>query len=139
MKHEEFKPYHIRAMHEYLTDNNKVPHMAVAADYPGVAVPREYVNEQGIIVLNIAYGACDTLEMNNHTITFNARFSGTPMLIIVPVEAVLSLYDRDTGHGAAWMVNVPATDLEINKEALKVKEEGEKKSTAKGSHLRVVK
>ncbi len=92
------RPYLIRAMHEWLVDNDLTPHLLVDARATGVEVPKAYVND-GQIVLNIAPGAVRDLNLGNDMISFNARFGGMPTDIFVPPAAVLGIYARENGHG----------------------------------------
>ncbi len=69
------RPYLIRAMHEWMTDNNQTPLVVVDAVVDGVIVPLEHVKE-GRIVLNIAWSATRDLELGNDVISFQARFGG---------------------------------------------------------------
>jgi len=92
------RPYLIRALYEWLLDNNLTPHLLVEADHEGVTVPRQYV-EDGRIVLNISPSAVRGLELGNGLIAFNARFAGSPMDVRVPPDAVLGIYARENGRG----------------------------------------
>lgn len=92
------RPYLLRAMHEWMTDNGQTPHLVVDAAVPGVEVPRQYVRD-GKIVLNASYSATAGLLIKNDWIGFSARFSGTPFDVKVPVNAVLGIYARETGQG----------------------------------------
>jgi stringent starvation protein B len=92
------RPYLLRAMHEWMTDNNQTPHVVVDAGMQGVEVPRQYVQD-GKIILNISYHATNHLSMTNHAVLFNARFGGTTHHINVPIQAVVGIYARETGQG----------------------------------------
>lgn len=92
------RPYLIRAMHEWMTDNLQTPHLMVNVSIAGVVVPPQYVQEEKII-LNVSYSACQNLTMSNERIEFNARFGGQPHHVIVPIQAVLGIYARETGQG----------------------------------------
>ncbi len=92
------RPYMLRAMHEWITDNNCTPQIVVDANVEGVQVPRQFVSE-GKIVLNISWSATSDLKMGNDELRFNARFGGTGMVVRVPSEAVLAVYARETGQG----------------------------------------
>ena len=81
------RPYMLRAFYDWLVDNDLTPHLVVAAELPGVRVPLEFVQD-GQIILNIAPRAVGNLELGNEAITFNARFSGRPHSVIVPLYAV---------------------------------------------------
>ncbi|MES9964072.1 MAG: ClpXP protease specificity-enhancing factor [Candidatus Sedimenticola sp. 20ELBAFRAG] len=92
------RPYLIRALYEWLVDNDLTPHLLVDADSDNVIVPQQYV-EDGKIVLNISPSAVRGLELSNELITFNARFGGSPMDVMVPPAAVLGIYARENGRG----------------------------------------
>lgn len=92
------RPYLLRALYEWITDNGLTPHVLVDAGYDGVDVP-EHAIAQGKIVLNIATGATEHLQLDNETIFFNARFSGKPYKITVPMAAVIAIYARENGQG----------------------------------------
>ena len=92
------RPYLLRAMHEWMTDNNQTPHIVVDAGIQGVEVPRQYVQD-GKIILNISYHATQGLGMTNHEVTFNARFGGSSYHVVVPVHAIVGIYARETGQG----------------------------------------
>ena len=80
------RPYLIRALHEWCTDNGFTPYVAVRVD-DSVQVPREYVND-GEIVLNVGFDATSSLQLGNDYIEFKARFGGKSRDILVPVEKV---------------------------------------------------
>lgn len=92
------RPYLVRAMHEWMTDSGKTPHLVIDANLTGVQVPAEYV-EDGRIVLNCSYSATSNLVLGNDLIEFGARFGGAPHLISVPIDAVLGIYARESGEG----------------------------------------
>lgn len=92
------RPYLIRALYEWISDNGLTPHLLVDAEAPGVEVPVEFV-DNGKIVLNISMTATEALSLGNEAVMFNARFSGRPMTVTVPVGAVLALYARENGQG----------------------------------------
>ncbi len=95
------RPYLIRAMYEWMVDNQMTPHLLVFADQPGVIVPQEHVDE-GKIVLNISPSAVRDLLVGNEEITFSGRFSGRPMNIVVPVQCAVGIYTRENGKGMVF-------------------------------------
>jgi len=101
------RPYLIRALYEWCTDNGLTPYVAVLVD-DSVQVPREYVKD-GEIVLNISFDATSSLKLGNEFIEFKARFAGTAREIIVPVDRVIAIYARENGQGMAFPVPVPAS------------------------------
>jgi len=92
------KPYFIRALYDWIVDNDLTPYLLVNALYPGVEVPQEFVND-GRIVLNISPKACRGLHIENDRIVFTARFSGVATQIFVTPEAVLAIYTKENGRG----------------------------------------
>lgn len=96
------RPYLIRAIYEWCTDNGLTPYLAVQVD-KSVQVPREYVND-GEIVLNAGMDATSGLQLGNEFIEFKARFGGKPRDIMVPVSRVLAIYARETGQGMSFPV-----------------------------------
>jgi stringent starvation protein B len=94
------RPYLIRALYEWCTDNGFTPYVAVQVD-DTVQVPREYV-KNGEIVLNISFDATSSLKLGNDFIEFKARFAGTAREISVPVGRVIAIYARENGQGMAF-------------------------------------
>ena len=92
------RPYLIRAINEWLLDNQFTPHLLVDAEAPGVEVPHNFVQD-GKIVLNVGPHAVEGLRITNEEVTFLARFSGISQLISFPVNAVLGIYARENGRG----------------------------------------
>ena len=99
------RPYLVRAMYEWCTDNGFTPYVAVLVD-DTVRVPVEYVKD-GEIVLNISYDATSSLKLGNEFIEFKARFAGTARDIMVPVSRVVAIYARENGQGMAFPMSVP--------------------------------
>ena len=98
------RPYLIRALYDWCTDNGLTPYVAVLVD-DSVQVPREYV-KNGEIVLNISFDATSSLKLGNDFIEFKARFAGSAREIMVPVNRVIAIYARENGQGMAFPVPV---------------------------------
>lgn len=94
------RPYLIRALYEWCTDNGLTPYVAVAVDET-VQVPREYVKNNEI-VLNISFDATSSLKLGNDFIEFKARFAGSAREIMVPISRVIAIYARENGQGMAF-------------------------------------
>ncbi|MBE7939974.1 MULTISPECIES: ClpXP protease specificity-enhancing factor [Ramlibacter] len=107
------RPYLIRALYDWCTDNGLTPYVAVLVD-DTVQVPREYV-KNGEIVLNISFDATSSLKLGNDFIEFKARFAGTAREIIVPVNRVIAIYARENGQGMAFPVPVAGSAAEAPK------------------------
>lgn len=97
------KPYLLRAIYEWCTDNGFTPYLAVAVD-GRTRVPREFVKNDEI-VLNISFSATSGLKIDNDFIMFHARFGGLSREIVVPVENVAAIYARENGQGMAFEVD----------------------------------
>lgn len=108
------KPYLIRALHEWCTDNGYTPHIVVTVD-ANTVVPRAHIHD-GQITLNIGTLATNRLVLGNEYIEFQARFSGVTEHIYVPVAAVSAIYARETGAGMGFEVQesqaYPGTETE---------------------------
>lgn len=104
------KPYLIRALHEWCSDNGYTPYLAVAVD-ENTVVPREHV-KAGEIVLNVSVLATGKLSLGNEWIEFQARFGGVARQISIPVGQVTAIYARETGQGMAFEVDKPLAELE---------------------------
>ncbi|MDR5814596.1 MULTISPECIES: ClpXP protease specificity-enhancing factor [unclassified Caballeronia] len=100
------KPYLLRALYEWCTDNGFTPHIAVRVD-AATRVPRQFVRNDEI-VLNISFEATSQLQMGNEWIEFSARFSGKSHKIEVQVANVLAIYARENGQGMAFPVEPAA-------------------------------
>ncbi|NUZ05741.1 ClpXP protease specificity-enhancing factor [Piscinibacter koreensis] len=94
------RPYLLRALHDWCTDNGFTPYIAVFVD-ASVQVPTEYVKNNEI-VLNVGFEATSALKLGNEFIEFKARFGGTSREIIVPVDHVIAIYARENGQGMAF-------------------------------------
>ncbi len=95
------RPYLIRALYEWITDNGLTPHLLVNAEVASVEVPARHIHE-GRIVLNINPPAVQNLQLGNDLIEFSARFGGVSRLIRIPIHAVMAIYARENGQGMAF-------------------------------------
>lgn len=98
------KPYLLRALHQWCTDNSHTPYIVVWVD-ERTEVPREYV-QNNEIVLNIGYEATKELHMDNEWIAFSARFAGIVHQVFIPVGNVMSIFARETGEGMGFEVEL---------------------------------
>ncbi len=96
------RPYLIRALHDWCTDNGFTPYIAVFVDAK-VQVPQEYVKNNEI-VLNVGFEATSGLKLGNEQIEFKARFGGSAREIVVPIDHVVAIYARENGQGMAFPV-----------------------------------
>lgn len=98
------RPYMIRALYEWIVDNQCTPYILVSAYSDGVQVPQEHVNKDGQVVLNIAPSAVSDLSMDAAAVSFSARFGGVPTNIYVPCSGVLGIYARENSKGMIFEV-----------------------------------
>ena len=94
------RPYLLRALHDWCTDNGYTPYIAVHVD-ASVQVPMEYVKNNEI-VLNIGFEATSALQLGNEFVEFRARFGGVSREIVVPIDHVVAIYARENGQGMAF-------------------------------------
>jgi stringent starvation protein B len=94
------KPYLIRALHEWCTDNGYTPYITVRVD-AHTRVPMAHVRD-GQITLNVGMLATNKLVLGNEFIEFQARFGGMTENVSVPVSAVSAIYARETGTGMGF-------------------------------------
>ena len=91
----------MRALYEWILDNECTPYVLVNAEDPGVDVPQQYVKD-GQIVLNISPAAVVDLAMDNEALRFNGRFGGVPVDVYVPMGSVVGIYARENGQGMVF-------------------------------------
>jgi stringent starvation protein B len=92
------KPYLIRSIYEWIIDNDLTPYLLVDAENSHAILPSQLI-EDGKILLNVRPEAIQGLTLGNQEIEFNARFSGKPMHIVVPIVAVMAIYAKENGKG----------------------------------------
>lgn len=128
------RPYLLRALYEWISDNGLTPHVLVDATRPGVQVPPQTVKD-GRVVLNIAGRAVSQLDLGNRELRFLARFGGVSQAVVVPIAAVEAIYAQETGQGMALpddgAPEAPEREDEIGP--------GPDEPPKRGGHLRIVK
>jgi stringent starvation protein B len=107
------RPYLIRALHDWCTDNGFTPYLAVHVDAT-VQVPMEHVKNNEI-VLNVGFEATSGLKLGNEFVEFAARFGGLARNIVVPVDHVVAIYARENGQGMAFPVPTEASTAAASK------------------------
>lgn len=98
------RPYLIRALYEWILDNNCTPYLLVNAGFPGTRVPEGFV-EDDQIVLNLSPSAIRQLEMDNDAISFDGRFGGVAQQVWIPALAVMAIYARENGQGMVFEID----------------------------------
>ncbi len=105
------RPYLVRALYEWIVDNDYTPHLLVNVDHAGVRVPDGFASD-GQIVLNVAPSAVRQLQMDNQAISFEGRFGGVPHSLHVPSAAIMAIYARENGQGMVFEVEPTPPDDE---------------------------
>ena len=103
------RPYLIRALYEWIVENDCTPHLLVDADYPGARVPPGYAKD-GQVVLNVSPSAVRHLHMDNDAVSFEGRFGGVPQSLFIPAAAVLAVYARENGQGMVFDLEPSSVD-----------------------------
>ncbi|MDO8909703.1 MAG: ClpXP protease specificity-enhancing factor [Pseudohongiella sp.] len=101
------RPYLLRALYEWILENNCTPYIVVNAYAEGVQVPQDYVKD-GQIILNISPVAVHGLLMGNDALEFNGRFAGIPTPVYVPSGAIMGIYARENGQGMVFDAEKPS-------------------------------
>ena len=91
----------MRALYEWIVDNNCTPYVLVDASIEDVLVPRQFVKDDQI-VLNISPEAVVDLSITNEAVAFNGRFGGVATDVYVPISAVVGIYARENGQGMVF-------------------------------------
>ncbi|KGI78744.1 ClpXP protease specificity-enhancing factor [Oleiagrimonas soli] len=139
------RPYLLRAIYDWVTDNGLTPYVLVDATRAGVQVP-SHVIKDGQVVLNIAMRAVANLDLGNDRISFSARFSGVSQSVSFPVSAVLAIYAQENGQGMMFPEDAdppPPDDGSVEpspaSDADGSGDEGDGKPRRGAPHLRVIK
>lgn len=101
------RPYLLRALYEWILENNCTPYIVVNAYADAVQVPLDYVKD-GQIILNISPVAVHALVMSNDALEFNGRFAGIPTPVYVPISAIMGIYARENGQGMVFETEKPS-------------------------------
>jgi stringent starvation protein B len=101
------KPYLIRALHEWILDNELTPYVLVDTQLSGMQVPEEYI-QGNQIVFNLTPGIVTNLVVSNEAIQFEARFAGRLRKVYFPIKAVAAIYAKENGEGTAFEVEIEA-------------------------------
>jgi stringent starvation protein B len=137
------RPYLLRAIYDWISDNDLTPYILVDAAFAGVRVPPQVV-KNGQVVLNLATRAVANLDLGNEWINFQARFSGVSQVIQIPVQSVLALYAQENGQGMMFPAegeggDTPPPSEPSPDDPAPGTDEGGDKPKRGAPHLRVVK
>ena len=117
------RPYLIRAMYEWLLDNEATPHIMVNSTHPQVEIPPG-IDKDGQVVLNIAPRAVQGLAIENTHVAFSARFAGRAHNVFVPIAAIMAIYSMEDGEGMMFAEDTTASDVPATPTADKTSKPG---------------
>ena len=126
------KPYLIRALYHWCIDHQFTPYVSVFVDGQ-VSVPMEYVSKDEI-VLNIGPAACQSIDIDNESIQFKARFNGNPKQIYIPITHVMAIYSKENSQGMSFPINISQDSKEVKNKDVSLETKEKTKS-----HLKLVK
>ena len=131
------KPYLIEALYRWISDNNLTPLVVADVSVSGVKVPESAI-EDGKVVLNISMTATQGLVMEDEVISFSARFSGRPFMVVIPMAAVTAIYARENSQGMMFDVDPDLSEDDTTEQDNKptLEKQGPKKT--KNAHLKLV-
>ena len=112
------KPYFIRAMFEWISDNGYTPHLLIDASFENMSIPRNFVQNERI-TLNISSSATRNLTIDSDLISFDARFEGKTMNVQLPYEAVINIFARETGEGMPFSSEPDTANSGLVKKSIK--------------------
>lgn len=130
------RPYLIRALYEWILDNDCTPYILVNAMANDVMVPQDFVNPDGQVVLNISPSAVMEFSMGDTSLSFRARFRGVPTDIFVPCGAIMGIYAKENQQGMIFEAEPEPDPPSPNK---KNKDKQDKNTTSARPSLKVVK
>ena len=95
------RSYLVRALYDWVLDNEDLPYALVDATVADVKVPLEHV-EDGKIVLNLGPNAVRNLTLALEYVMCNGRFGGREFELFLPMASILAIYGRDSGQGMVF-------------------------------------
>lgn len=104
------RPYLVRALYEWIIDNQCTPYILVNSLSPNVLVPQDFVNPDGQVVLNISPTAVVNFSMDEDSLSFGARFGGVPTDLFVPYAAIMGIYAKENQQGMIFEIEPEQPD-----------------------------
>src|SRR5690606_33288847 len=103
------RPYLIRALYEWIVDDDCTPHFLVDVEYPQVLVPGAHATD-GQIVREASATALPHLHMHNQAVRFESRFGAVPHSLHSPIGSLTAISARENGQGMACEPEPPQDD-----------------------------
>ena len=95
------RPYLLRALIDWIVDNDCTPMVRLDCGVEGVSVPSPYVKDGGI-VLNLSATATRNLAISNTELVVDCRFGGHAHRVTAPIAAVTAAFARENGQGMTF-------------------------------------
>ncbi len=138
MKMNSSRPYIIRALYDWILENQCTPYVLVDAFGEGVEVPQDHVKD-GQIILNISPIAVQSVSISNEAIEFNGRFGGIPKKVLVPIKYILGIYAKENGQGMIFESDELPEPPDPPEELLNRKKKGSSNKGPTKPSLKIVK
>jgi len=135
------KPYLVRAFYDWIVDSGYTPFLVINTHFPRCNVPKEYIENNGEITLNVSPTAIRDLKITNDFVEFRASFSGVVHIISAPVKAILAIFAQEENQqGMFFDYEEPdSRDMDTNwAEPSLVKPDELTKDTKRRMHLKLV-
>ena len=132
------RPYIIRALYDWILENQCTPYVLVDAFGSGVEVPQDHVKD-GQIILNISPTAVQSISISNEAIAFNGRFGGIPKKVLVPIKYILGIYAKENGQGMIFEAEELPEPPSPPDEPLNTKSKGSSGKKSTKPSLKIVK
>lgn len=136
------KPYLIRAIYDWCCDSGLTPYLAVKVDGK-TRVPAAYV-KGGEIVISLGVDAVKDLHLGDDSISCHARFGGVSYAVLIPIDAVIGIFAKETGQGLVFQAGesssaASADSTSIDSSALNSNSKQSNPLAPARPHLRIVK
>lgn len=95
------RPYLVRALIDWIVDNDHTPYIVVDCEAEGVDLPAEYAVD-GKLVLNVSAAATRNLFVGDDEVRVDCRFRGRPVHVAAPIGTVVAVYAKESGMGMAF-------------------------------------
>lgn len=132
------RPYLLRAMYEWMVDNQFTPHILVNANHDNVKMPPN-IAKDGQVIFNISPSAVRSLELSNEWVSFNARFSGQAYNVYLPILAILAIYAQENERAMSFPPEEEITDSTSNANESSPNDASPSKPARNRPNLKVVK
>ncbi len=100
--------YLLRALIDWIVDNDCTPMVHIDPGVAGVSVPNAYVKDGGI-VLNLSAAATRNLAISDSELVVDCRFGGQAHRVTAPIGAVTAVFARENGQGMAFNPEAAST------------------------------